>query len=239
MDNKPSDKKLTAKITKVTPEYKGFLTINKVEIEKELHEGGTKNITWLVMDRGHAVGVLGYDPRRDEIVLVNEMRPGILWTGDYPYTDNVIAGGINKDETALEAAVRETKEEAGLDLVDPILVHPGAYVSSGGTSERIAIVVGIIDTSKAGGIHGCPNESENIKTTILKAEDFFKQIESGAQSDLKTIVAGNWLEKNRPALRLKYAPETVAKLEEKKPEQKKPEQKKTGPAKSAAKNFKR
>lgn len=214
-------KKLQAKITKVTPEYKGFLTVNKVEIEKERHEGGMEKLTWLVMERGHAVGVLGYDPVRDEVVLVNEMRPGILCAGDYPYTDNVIAGGINKDETPLQAAVRETKEEAGLDLKDPVLVHPGAYVSSGGTSEKIAIVVGIVDTSKAGGIHGCADERENIKTTVMKADEFFRQVKSGEQSDLKTLVAGYWLLENRPALQLKYAAA-----------------KKTNPASAARRHFK-
>ena len=37
----------------------------------------------LVMERGHAVGVLGYDASRDEVVLANELRPGMLAAGEY------------------------------------------------------------------------------------------------------------------------------------------------------------
>lgn len=207
----PKDPKtLKARIVNKEIEYKGFLSLYKVTIEKERHEGGMETFNWLVMDRGHAVAVLAYDPKSDEVVLVNEMRPGVLWAGDHPYTDNLIAGGIGKGETAVEAAVRETDEEAGLVLKDPILVHPGAYVSSGGTSEKIAIVAGIVDMSKAGGIHGCANERENIKSTILKADEFIRQVKTGEIADLKTLVAGYWFIENRLALQLKYAADKVA-----------------------------
>ncbi len=210
-------KKLQARIVSQTPEYQGFLSVYKVTIEKERHEGGMDTFDWLLMDRGHAVAVLAYDPARDEVVLVNEMRPGVLLAGEYPYTDNLIAGGIAKDESAVDAAVRETEEEAGLVLKDPVLVHPGAYVSSGGTSEKIAIVAGIVDMTKAGGIHGCENERENIKSTILSADEFFRQVRSGEIADLKTLVAGYWLIENRPALQLKYAPTATQAHNAKKP----------------------
>src|SRR4051812_19676142 len=123
-------RKLSATIKAVTPVADGFLKLNRYQIEVEKHEGGTHELTWEVMERGHAVAVLGYDPARDEIVLINEIRPGALVAGDYPFTDNLVAGGIGKNETAIEAGVREMKEEANLDLTDPILIHPGAYVSS-------------------------------------------------------------------------------------------------------------
>src|SRR5262245_23917992 len=126
-------RKLTARIKSVTPLAKGFLIVNRYELEVDKHEGGTQTGTWEVMERGHAVAVLGYDPVRDEVVLVNEFRPGAFVAGDYPYTDNLVAGGVAKGESALEAAAREMKEEAGLDIRDAQLIHPGAYVSSGGT----------------------------------------------------------------------------------------------------------
>ena len=70
--------------------------------------------TWELMERGNSVAVLGYDPVRDAVVLINEMRPGVLIAGDYPYTDNLVAGGVNaKVNLALDAAAREMKEEAG------------------------------------------------------------------------------------------------------------------------------
>lgn len=197
-------KKLEAKVKKVTPEYKGFLTINRYEIEKDLHEGGKQDMTWLVMERGNAVGILAYDPRSDEVILVNEMRPGILAAGGYPYTDTLPAGGIAPGETPVDAAVRETQEETGLELKNARIIHDRAYVSAGGTSESISIVFGLVDRAKAGGIHGKEDEKENIKTVVMTSTEFMDKIKSGEINDLKTMVAGYWLIENRPALQLEY-----------------------------------
>lgn len=197
-------KKLEATVKSVTPVYKGFLTINRYEIEKDLHEGGKQDMTWLVMERGNAVGILAYDPGADKVVLVNEMRPGILAAGDYPYTDTLPAGGIARGETPVDAAVREMQEETGLELKGGRIIHDRVYVSAGGTSESISIVFGAIDISKAGGIHGNADELENIKTTVLTSSEFMAQIESGEINDMKTIIAGYWLMENKLQLQLDY-----------------------------------
>lgn len=194
-------RKLTATVKSVARMCDGFLKVNRYEFEIERHDGGVQTVVREVMERGNAVGVLGYDPRRDEVVLINEFRPGCLVAGDYPYTDNLVAGGIGSDETAIAAAVREMKEETNLELRDPVLVHPGAYVSSGGTSEKIALVVGIVDTSQAGGVHGSAHESEDILTVVLPAQEFFERVRRAEITDLKTLVAGYWLAENRERLR--------------------------------------
>lgn len=191
----------TARIKSITPLFEGFLSVNSYRLEVDKHGGGTYEIERMVMERGHAVAVLGYDPVRDQVVLANELRPGMLAAGDYPFTDNLIAGGIGKNETAVEAAVREMKEETGLDLEDPIVIHPGAYVSSGGASEKMAIVVGIVDAGRAGGVHGHPDEGEDIKSVVLSADEFIARVRRSEVADLKTLVAGYWLAENRGGLR--------------------------------------
>lgn len=194
-------RKPTARIKDVTPLFKGFLTINNYRLDVDRHAGGTYEVERLVMERGHAVGVLAYDPVRDEVVLANELRPGMLAAGDAAFTDNLVAGGVAEDETITEAAIREMKEETGLDLRDPIVIHPGAYVSSGGTSERMAIVIGFVDTEHAGGVHGHPDEGEDILTVVLSAEEFIARVRSAQIRDLKTLVAGYWFAENRERLR--------------------------------------
>lgn len=185
-------RKLRATVRSVTPLYSGFLKVNRYEIAAEGHEGGIRDVTWEVMERGHAVAVLGYDPKRDQVVLINELRPGVLAAGDYPYTDNLVAGGIGINETALEAAVREMREETGLELREPTFIHPGAYVSSGGTSEKISIVFGLVDSTQAGGVHGSPDEHEDILTVVLSADEFIARTTRAEITDLKTLVAGYW-----------------------------------------------
>lgn len=170
----------------------GFLRVYRYDFEVERHEGGMRTLSWEVMERGNAVGVLGHDPVRDEVVLANEFRPGILAAGEYPYRDNLVAGVIERDESALDAAVREMHEEAGLALSDPRLIHAGAYVSSGGTSEKISLVYGTVDTRLAGGIHGNVAENEDILSVVLPAQAFIERVRTGDINDLKTLVAGYW-----------------------------------------------
>jgi len=185
-------RQLKAVIHSRTALHEGFLRVYRYEFDVEKYGGGVRRTTWEVMERGNAVAVLGHDPGRDEVVLVNEFRPGLMVAGDYPYRDNLVAGAIEDNETALQAAVREMQEVAGLVLSNPVLIHPGAYVSSGGTSEKIAIVYGTVDTSHAGGVHGNATEQEDILTVVLPAKVFIDRVRTGNVNDLKTLVAGYW-----------------------------------------------
>lgn len=198
-------RKLTARIVGVTEEYQGFLSIKRYEIEEDRHAGGRQRVVRFVMERGHAVGVLAYDPQKDRVVLVNELRPGILADGGPPFSDALIAGGIGPSESALDAAVRETREEAGLELRAPAIIHERAYVSPGGTSEGITLVYGVITAPLASEVYGNDHERENIRTTILSSRRLMSRIRSGEINDMKTIVAAYWLTANRARLRREQA----------------------------------
>jgi ADP-ribose pyrophosphatase len=192
-------RQLRAVIHSRIPLHEGFLRVYRYEFDVEKYGGGIRRTSWEMMERGNAVAVLGHDPGRDEVVLVNEFRPGVMVAGDYPYRDNLVAGAIEKNETALQAAVREMQEEAGLVLSNPVLIHPGAYVSSGGTSEKISIVYGTVDTGRAGGVHGNASENEDILTIVLPAKVFIDRVRSGDINDLKTLVAGYWFAEHQAA----------------------------------------
>lgn len=195
-------RQLRAVIRQRTTLHEGFLRLYRYEFDVERHGGGVRQTSWEMMERGNAVAVLGHDPIRGEVVLGNEFRPGLLVAGDYPYRDNLVAGAIEEHETALQAAVREMQEETGLELSDPVLIHAGAYVSSGGTSEKISLVYGTVDTSRAGGVHGNASENEDILTVVLPAQVFIDRVRNGDINDLKTLVAGYWFaERHAPKLR--------------------------------------
>lgn len=194
-------RRLRASIESAVPVATGFLRVTRYEFEIEKHAGGSQRVVREVMERGHAVAVLAYDPQRDVVVLANEFRPGCLVAGDDPFTDNLPAGGIAEGESVIEAATRELKEETGLELRNPIVVHPGAFASSGGTSEKIAIVAGFVDAANAEGIHGNPEESEEIRAVVLPAREFIERVRRAEIADLKTLVAGYWLAENRERLR--------------------------------------
>jgi ADP-ribose pyrophosphatase len=191
--------RLKAAIHRRTPLHEGFLRLYRYEFDAEKHGGGIRRTSWEMMERGNAVAVLAHDPLRDEVVLGNEFRPGVLVAGEYPYRDNLIAGGIKGEEPVLQAAVREMREETGLVLADPVLIHSGAYVSSGGTTEKVSIVYGTVDTRHAGGVHGNATENEDILSVVLPAQVFIDRVHTGDINDLKTLVAGYWFAERRAA----------------------------------------
>jgi ADP-ribose pyrophosphatase len=192
-------KLLKAFIHNRKPLHEGFLRVYQYDFDVEKHDGGIARISREIMERGNAVAVLGHDPSRHEVVLGNEFRPGVLVTGEYPYRDNLVAGAIDENETALQAAVREMREETGLILSNPVLIHSGAYVSSGGTSEKISIVYGTVDTTHAGGVHGNASEDEDILCVVLPAHAFIERVRNGDINDLKTLVAGYWFAEQQSA----------------------------------------
>jgi len=205
------NKKPKAKIISKKRVYDGFFKLDEYEIEMDKYGGGKQTIKRLVFERGNAVAIMGYDPVTDKVLLTSEMRPGPLVAGDDPFYDSLPAGGINKGETALKAAKREMREETGMVLKDAVVINPGAYVSAGGTSERIALVFGVIDSSKAGGIHGEAAEGEDIKTVLVSSKEFIKRAETGTLKDMKSLAAAFWLAQNRSRIRKQYKPGVKAK----------------------------
>src|SRR5690606_21016595 len=140
--DKPQDKKPNARVIGKERVFDGFFKMDELTIEQDTHDGSSMTVKRLIFERGHAVAILGYDPARDEVLLVNEMRPGLLAAGEYPFNHSLPAGMIDPGEDERTAAKREMQEETGLQLKTPRMSHEGAYVSSGGTSERLALVCG-------------------------------------------------------------------------------------------------
>lgn len=199
MANPP--KKPQAHIAERKNVFNGFFKVDELTIDMDKHEGGTQRLKRLVFERGHAVTILAHDPASDTILLVNEMRPGTLSAGKDAFTDSLIAGMIDKGEDALTAAQRETLEETGMALQNARLIHNGAFVSPGGTSESIALVYGTVDMSRAGGVHGHAGEGEDIKSVIISGDEFIARAVNGELNDLKTLAMAFWFANNRATLK--------------------------------------
>lgn len=192
---------LAARIVDRRTEYEGFLSVRRYEIEETLHGGGQQRVVRSIMERGQSVAVLPYDPVRDRVVLISELRPGILVAGGPAFSDALVAGAVEEGEDVLSAAVREASEEAGLALRSPRVIHQRAFVSPGGTSESIAIVYGVVEAPATSEVHGNASEGENIRTVILSPRMLMNRVRSGAILDMKTLLAGYWLTANRAQLR--------------------------------------
>ena len=189
-----------AKVKTVKPLYDGFFKINLYDIEHALFAGGKlDSVKREVFERGDAVAVLPYDPTLDKIVLVEQFRVGALRSSASPWLFEVVAGMIDKPESKEQVAIREAHEEAGLTIKK--LLPMTSYLSSpGGTSERIYLYLGLIDSMNVGGIHGLEEEQEDIKVHVFDYQDGLDLLQSGNLDNAATMIAMQWLALNKQKL---------------------------------------
>ncbi|WP_163220545.1 NUDIX domain-containing protein, partial [Citrobacter freundii] len=69
--------------------------------------------------------LLPFDPVRDEVVLVEQIRIAAYDTSESPWLLEMVAGMIEAGETVEDVARREALEEAGLEVgrTKPILSY--------------------------------------------------------------------------------------------------------------------
>ena len=184
--------------------YDGYFRIDRYRLRHRRHEGGwTGEITREVFERGHVAAVLPYDPERDAVVLIEQFRIG-AWAAAKPcWLTEIVAGVIDDGESADDVARREMEEETGCPVtaLEPI----GSYLSSpGGTSESVVLFVGRVDSRKAGGIHGLPDENEDIKVLARPWSEVEAGLKAGMFTNAATLIALQWLALNREALRRRW-----------------------------------
>jgi ADP-ribose pyrophosphatase len=144
-----------------------------------------------IFERGHAVGVLPYDPITQEFVLIEQVRIGALPTSSSPWLIEIIAGMIDEGETEENVCHRESMEEAGIELDN--LTKALSYLSSpGGTTERLHIFIAKTDATKAQGIHGLETESEDIKVHRVKENTALEWLETGRIDNAAALIALQW-----------------------------------------------
>ncbi|MCC4800523.1 ADP-ribose diphosphatase [Enterovibrio norvegicus] len=181
--------------------YNGYFKMVKYRFRHRLFAGGwSDTIERELFERGQAVAMLPYDPVTDSVVLVEQIRIGAMVASDEPWQLEIVAGIIDKDESPEDVAVRESEEEAGLPVQE--LTPITSYLStSGGCSERIHLYLGKVDASKAKGIHGLPEEGEDILVHVVPRETAYQWVQSGKIENAASIIALQWLMLNVETLR--------------------------------------
>lgn len=118
---------------------KGFLSIFKLLIgEEKQKELGLGINAFEYMERGDCVSVLIVDDlsKNDPLVVMNkQFRVGPYVKEGVETSYSSAAGMIDEGEVAMIAAIREAKEETGLDIRS-IKEMNTMYTSPGGTTER-------------------------------------------------------------------------------------------------------
>lgn len=184
--------------------HRRFLRVDLLTLRHRLHEGG-----WLgpmereLLIRDQAVGVLLYDPQRDEIVMVRQFRVGVLDEKQSPWLLELVAGMVDTDESLLEVATRECQEEADLRPEELIRICD-YYNSPGASNEKVTLFCGRVDARQAGGVFGLDHEHEDIEVVTLSVEQAQAAVRDGTIDNAMSIIAIQWLQINRDELKARW-----------------------------------
>ena len=200
-------------IEKTTP-FNGYFQIDRYRLRHRLFEGGwSGEFEREIFERGHAVSVLLLDPVLDRVVLIEQFRAGAFaalaspWfdKGASPWLVESIAGIIEDGESPEDVARRETREEAGCEILDlvPICHY---LVSPGGTSESVFVFLGRVDATKAGGVHGLDAEHEDIRVLAVPTAEALGWLDEGRIVNAMTIIALQWLRANHTEMLSRWHP---------------------------------
>lgn len=183
--------------------YARYFDVSDVTLRHKRFDGGTSDqVVRSVLRAADAVTVLPYDPVSDQVVLVEQFRPGAFVRGDAnPWVLEPVAGRCDGDEPVEVVAEREMVEEAGLSLQSLHSVG-NYYPSPGCLSEYLYSFVGLVDLSDAQtGVHGLSTENEDIRTHFLAFDAAMALIKSGEADNGPLLLSLYWLAANRARLR--------------------------------------
>jgi len=183
--------------------YDGFYQMEKYYIRHTLFGGGwSGEFTRELFRRTNCVAVLLYDPDADKVVLIEQFRIGAAITinTERAWLVEIVGGAIDEGETPEEVAHRESKEEAGCDILELTLINR-FYTTPGGSSELISLYYGKVDSSQVGGIHGLDHEDEDILVYTVPFDEVYRMLEDGRIESGIAIVALQWLALHREGLR--------------------------------------
>jgi ADP-ribose pyrophosphatase len=184
--------------------YPGFFRMEKYRLKHTMFAGGwSAEISRELFVRGSCVAVLLYDPEADKVILIEQFRAGAISQPDRAWLIEIVAGAIEEGETAEEVAYRESMEEAGCEIQELMVINQ-FYTTPGGSSERITLFCGKVDSSHAGGIYGLDHEDEDILVRAVDFDEAYQWIENGTIESAIPILAIQWLALNRQQLRQKW-----------------------------------
>lgn len=148
---------------------------------------------------GRVVVMLPVDPAREEVVLIRQFRLGgqlALGKGDMV---EVPAGRVELGETVADAALRECREEIGVEpekLVPIFELMP----SAGSSDEHMFFFLAVVDASRVLECAGAHHEQERIQLLRAPIDRALEALKAGQLYYGAAVSALQWLALNRDSL---------------------------------------
>lgn len=178
---------------------KGFKTYERYHVVLDHPDGSREGQERDVLRGGEVVGVIPFDPARNELVLLRQFRlPAHLATGRGEMVE-IVAGGVEAGESAQDAAARECVEETGLapralQRVMRFLPTPGI------TDEYTTLFLGLVDTAQLPQQAGSALEAEVTHPFAIGVDAALTALEDGRFANGYLIIALQWVALNRARL---------------------------------------
>ncbi len=199
-------------INSIKTRYQGFFKMNEYSLQHTLFSGGqSQTFTREIFERGDAVVVMPYDVNQDKLLLIEQFRPGAIRGNDSPWLLEFIAGMFDENESPIEVAIREAKEEASIHLTANELQPIMQYLSSpGGMSERIHLYLACFDSAQVndGAVYGLQEENEDILLHLVSRTEALDFLAQGKITNAATIIGLQWLAMNYRSLAIESTDST-------------------------------
>ena len=183
-----------ASILSVDTPFARFLRVDVVRFRHKLFSGEwSGERTYDVLRRGDAVAIILYDPERDSVVLVEQFRLAALYAGLSPWQIEPVAGLVDQDESYEAVARRESQEEAGIESIGELVPIQRYMPSPGDSDEAVMLFCGRVDSRGAAGIHGLPEEHEDIRVIVKTMTELKAMLEAGQIETGHTLICCYWL----------------------------------------------
>ncbi|MEM6888273.1 MAG: NUDIX domain-containing protein [Pseudomonadota bacterium] len=192
-----------AEIAQRFPVYAKYFALDEFHVRHSQFDGSQSD--WLdraIFRPPDAALVLPYDPVRDRVLLVEQIRMGPLIRGDKTLWQlEPIAGHIDAGETPQEAARREALEEANI-VLDQLETVAECYPSPGNSTEFFYVFVAPVALpEEAAGMGGLDAEAEDIRSHLVPFEALMSYADSMQLANSPLLIAAYWLARHRERLR--------------------------------------
>ncbi len=178
--------------------FNGFFKVDEVIVDHDCFDGRRfESIRREVIVKCDTVSVLLYDPNRDELLFIRQLRVPLIEREEResPWTIEIVAGTIDRDETPESIIIAEAKEEAGV-IIDELVPIYDYYPSTGGSAGKMHLYLGLCDLENAGGYFGLEDEGEDIEAFVVSREAGFEMLVQGMLDNGFTLIAMLWFQQN-------------------------------------------
>lgn len=168
----------------------------------------TYTVKRVLVEKRASVIALPYDPLRDAVVLIEQVRPVKVFTdADSPCMFELCAGLVDPGESAEQALRRELDEECALSAgrIEPISQY---WVSPGWTSEQLSIYCVEVNTSTIQDVCGNVQECESIHVSVMPFSQLMQALDARNIDNGGLLIGALWLSRHRDRLRKEWAKNT-------------------------------